>query len=108
MSDLRAASDAYPYNDLDELPAIEPEQITRDSIWVTRDKKRVAIKDMDDHHLLSAIRVLRGISPIGTTFSTTDERRRRWINAMANEAYLRKLEIDPLSDAEMLANAGHE
>lgn len=102
------ASDLNGWAGFDDPPEPEPEQITRDSIWVTRDKQHIAIKDMRDEHLLNTIRVLRGISPIGTTFSTTDERRRRWINAIANEAYLRKLEIDPLSDAEMLANAGHE
>ena len=74
------------------------EDITRDSIWTTKDRKKVAIKDMGDHHLLNTIRVLRGISPIGTTFSTTDPRRRRWINAMANEAYSRGLWLDSPSE----------
>jgi hypothetical protein len=74
--------------------------ITRDSIWLMRNGQRVAIKNMKDDHLLNTIRVLRRMSPIGTQFVTSDERRRRWVNAMANEAYLRRLTIDELQLSE--------
>lgn len=49
---------------------------------------------------MNTIRVLRNMSPIGTTFKTAPETRRRWINAMANEAYERGLQIDELTEKE--------
>lgn len=75
-------------------------EITRETVWRTKDGMRIAIMDMANSHLLNTIRVLRNMSPIGTTFKTTDERRRRWVNAMANEAYLRGLSLDTLQDGE--------
>jgi hypothetical protein len=84
-----------------ELEACEPrEEITRESIWTTKAGRRVKIADMDDRHLLNTIRVLRGMSPIGTRFTTTEVRRRQWVNAMANEAYDRELELDELTEEE--------
>ncbi len=74
--------------------------VTRDTLCKTRDGRYIAIKDMDDHHLLSTIRVLRRMSPIGTVFRTTSVKRRRWINAMANEAYSRGLSLDELDPSE--------
>lgn len=92
------------HNDLDELPELfdlqADESLTRDSVWTTRDGKRVAIRDMGDQHLLNTIRVLRAMSPVGTKFRTTPERRRQWVNAMANEAYARGLALDELTDGE--------
>lgn len=78
----------------------DPEPITRDSEWVTRDKKRVPICKMDDSHLLNTIRVLRGKSPVGTTWSGDSVRRREWLNAMANEAYARGLQIEEVDDKD--------
>ena len=66
----------------------------RDPIWVTRDGLRVPVSQMDDRHLLNTIRVLRGHSPIGTTFRCDDVTRRDWINVMANEAYKRGLLLE--------------
>lgn len=86
--------EAYGLLDGDE------ELITRDSIWTARNGQRIAIRDMTDSHLLNAIRVLRNMSPIGTTFKTTDVRRRMWVNAMANEAYARGLWLDELIEKE--------
>lgn len=60
----------------------------------------IAIKDMEDRHLLNAVRVLRNMSPIGTKFKTSDVSRRAWVNAMANEAYARGLQLDPLTEGE--------
>jgi hypothetical protein len=74
--------------------------IDRESLWCTRDGRPIPIKDMADSHLLNTIRVLRKMSPLGTTFKTTEERRRKWVNAMANEAYARELELDPLTENE--------
>lgn len=78
------------------------ELITRDSIWRTQDHHRVAIKDMDDKHLLNTIRVLRDMSPLKTKFRTSAVRRRNWINAMANEAYSRGLILDELQPTELV------
>lgn len=74
------------------------DEITRDTAWRTRDGRLVAIRDMTDQHLLNTIRVLRRRSPIGTAFKTSGVRRRRWINAMANEAYERGLSLDELGE----------
>lgn len=86
----------------------EPLEFTRDSQWRTKEGRFVRIRNMTDQHLLNTIRVLRDMSPIKTKFKTTPERRRRWLNVMANEAYERGLQIDPLTEEEMLANAKHE
>lgn len=75
-------------------------EITPDSLWRTQDGKLVAVRKMGDRHLLNTIRVLRDMSPIGTQVKLTAERRRRWLNVMANEAYERELEIDPLTEDE--------
>jgi len=75
-------------------------EITRDSVWRTKTGILIRIRDMDDQHLLNTIRVLRAMSPIGTTFKTTPERRRRWLNAMSNEAYSRELELDEWTQNE--------
>ena len=77
----------------------EPPEITRETEWRTREGRRVRIADMDDHHLLATIRVLRGKSPIGTTVTVDDVRRRDWINAMANEVY-RRLTLEEPDDAD--------
>lgn len=91
-------------NDLDEYPEIIPAKfdpsMNRESVWKTKDGQLIAIKDMHDSHLLNTIRVLRDRSPIGTKFTCTDVRRRSWVNAMANEAYLRGLTIDDLTEGE--------
>lgn len=86
---------------LEQEGLLDPEPITRDSEWVTRDKKRVRIYEMEDPHLLNTIRVLRGKSPVGTTLTFFDERlRREWLNAMANEAYARGLKIEEVDDED--------
>ena len=72
----------------------DPEPISRDSVWTTKDLKRIPIYRMTDDHLLNTIRVLRGKSPLGTTWSGDAVRRRDWLNAMANEAYARGLSIE--------------
>lgn len=93
------ASDLNGFAGMDDPPAPD-DLITRDTLWRTREGQLVAIKDMGDQHLLRTIRVLRQMSPIGTRFKTTPERRRHWVNAMANEAYRRHLELDPLEEKE--------
>lgn len=75
-------------------------EITRDTLWYPMRGEPVRIKDMHDKHLLATIRVLRGMSPIGTRFRTPDFRRRQWVNAMANEAYQRGLTLDELTSTE--------
>lgn len=77
-----------------------PDEITRETEWLTQDKRRIRICDMGNRHLLNTIRVLRNMSPIGTKFAGTDVRRRQWLNAMATEAYLRHLKIDELTPEE--------
>lgn len=74
--------------------------IDRESLWKTKDERRVAIKDMDDHHLLATIRVLRNMSPVKTRVKMDAVRRMQWSNAMANEAYARGLRIDETTDKE--------
>jgi hypothetical protein len=78
----------------------ESEEITRETFWRCQDGRYVPIKDMEDSHLLRTIRVLRGMSPIGTTFKTDSVRRRNWLNAMANEAYSRGLELDGIRESD--------
>lgn len=80
---------------------LEPDDsLNSDSIWTCKDGRRIPIGQMGNDHLLRTIRVLRGKSPIGTKFKTSPERRRKWLNAMANEAYERGLQIDPLTEEE--------
>ena len=68
--------------------------------WRTMDKRFVRICDMADSHLLNTIRVLRGLSPVGTRHSLRPARRMMWLNAMANEAYDRGLTLDPIREGE--------
>jgi len=75
-------------------------EVTRESKWREMGGRLIRICDMDDHHLLCAIRVLRNMSPIGTKWHGIPSRRRMWLNAMANEAYARGLELDPLTETE--------
>lgn len=81
---------------------IELAELTPDRIWTTREGKKIPVSQMSDSHLLNTIRMLRGMSPIGTVFRTTPERRRDWINCLANEAYARGLELDPLKEGELV------
>lgn len=74
------------------LAEISEPLFTRESVWTTRDGKRIAIKDMEDSHLVNTIRVLKGESPIGTRFNTDPVTRRQLLNVMCNEAYRRGLE----------------
>lgn len=70
-------------------------QVTRESIWTTATGRRVAIKDMEDSHLLNIIRCFRDMSPHGTRVAPTDPAmRRHWVNALANEAYRRGLTLE--------------
>lgn len=71
------------------LKADLPDPSVENPVWRTKDGVDVAVSEMGDSHLLNTIRVLRGISPIGTLFSTTLARRRRWVDVRANEAYFR-------------------
>lgn len=88
---------------LNDFDVIEIEEgFNGDTYWRTQDGKYVRIKDMSDSHLLNTLRVLRAMSPIGTQFKTTSERRRRWVNAIANEVYKRGLQIDPLVEGELV------
>lgn len=80
--------------------------ITRETQWRTQIGTRIRICDMTDSHLLRTIRVLRSMSPIGTKFNTTPERRRAWLNAMANEAYERGLHIDEITEQELAHGLG--
>lgn len=76
-------------------------EITRESKWRTQTGEIIRICDMADSHLLNAIRCLRLISPKGTKVSmSSSQQRRRYLNAMANEAYARGLELDPLTENE--------
>lgn len=78
----------------------DPEPITRDSVWVTKDRQHVPISEMTNSHLLNTIRVLRGKSPSGTTWSGDAVHRRGWLNAMANEAYSRGLSIEEVDEKD--------
>lgn len=62
-------------------------------MWITRDGDHIQIKHMDDGHLLNTIRMLEGYSPHGTNIKMSPEWRRRFINAMCNEAYRRGLSL---------------
>ncbi len=77
------------------------DEVTRDSIWRTKDGQLVAVKDMKDSHLFNLIRCFRGMSPLGTRVVTkTEARRHDWLNALANEAYARGLQLDDLTETE--------
>ena len=82
------------------INGVSDDQITSTTEWTCADQRRVRICDMTDQHLLNTIRVLRRMSPLGTIFRTTPERRRQWVNAMANEAYARGLTLDALQEHE--------
>lgn len=76
-------------------------EITRESIWRCADGHLVAVKDMTDSHLLNIIRCFRQMSPHGTQVAPRrGPGRHKWLNALANEAYARGLELDPLTDGE--------
>jgi hypothetical protein len=80
--------------------AYDPEPITRDSVWITKEKRHIPIREMDDHHLLNTIRVLRGKSPIGTRLVIDAVHRCEWLNAMANEAYSRGLSVEEVDEKD--------
>jgi hypothetical protein len=84
------------YREIEEraFDELEEEPLSSDSIWTTKERQRIPIYKMGDSHLLNTIRVLRGKSPIGTTWSGDNVRRREWLNVMANEAYSRGLSIE--------------
>jgi len=46
---------------------------------------------MTDSHLVSTIRMLCGLSPIGTVYRTSNRRRWMWVMALTREAYRRGL-----------------
>lgn len=84
-----------------ELFEPRPNEITRESIWTTATGKRIAVKDLEDSHLLNIIRCFRAMSPHGTKVAPTNKARRRaWVNALANEAYARGLSLDELTEKE--------
>lgn len=84
-----------------EMSQPRVDDVTRDSIWRTKDGRLVAIKDMQDSHLLNVIRCFRDMSPHGTKVVAGDAaRRRQWVNALANEAYRRGLSLDELTEKE--------
>lgn len=85
---------------IDNAGQEDREPIDQDSVWVTREKQHIPIYKMTDHHLLSTIRVLRGKSPLGTTWKGDNVRRRGWLNAMANEAYSRGLTIEDVDEKD--------
>ena len=68
--------------------------LSRESPWRCKDGAVVFVKDMTDGHLLNTIRVLQGKSPHGTTYKTTEERRKEWTQVMCNEAYRRGLSVE--------------
>ena len=73
--------------------------ITRDTLWCTATGRILAIKDMEDSHLLNCIRCFRGKSPEGTRVTPTDPVvRMEYLNVMANEAYRRGLALDPVDE----------
>jgi hypothetical protein len=76
-------------------------ELTRDTLWRTREGQILRIRDMEDSHVLNIIRCLRNMSPHGTRVNAGDPKRRReWLNFLANEAYARGLELDPLTEDE--------
>jgi hypothetical protein len=59
---------------------------TRESLWRTMDGRVLAVKDMEDSHILNIIRCIRGMSPEGTKVNCGGPtRRREWLNMLANE-----------------------
>lgn len=59
--------------------------------WTTQDGRTYRISAMTDSHLYNTIRMLCGLSPLGTQFRTTNRRRWMWILAMTREAHRRGL-----------------
>ena len=95
----------YPYSDLNGQAGFDDpvpvDAITRDTLWRTMDGRIVAVRDMDDQHILNIIRCLRNMSPQGTRVNAgPPSKRREWLNVLANEAYSRGLSLDPLTENE--------
>jgi len=55
------------------------------TVWRTKDGRLVPLVEMTADHLRRAIQVLRGKSPLGTTFRTSADRRVAWVQAMVDE-----------------------
>jgi hypothetical protein len=53
--------------------------LSGETIWTTRDKQRIPVREMKTSHIENCIAVLKGESPIGTTYRCDDITRRNWI-----------------------------
>lgn len=76
--------------DLEPLLAFE-RALSGDVIWTTRERERIAVKNMESSHILNVIRMLKGESPRGTTYRCDDLTRANWIEIMSIEAEKRGL-----------------
>jgi len=75
--------------------------LTSDLIWRTAQGKRIAVRDLENDHLLNIIKCFRNKSPHGTQVWPSDSvRRREWLNLLANEAYSRGLSLEEVDEKD--------
>jgi len=67
------------------------DNLSRELVWKTQDGRDYKLSEMTDSHLYNTVRMLCGLSPLGTQFRTTNRRRWMWILAMTREAHRRGL-----------------
>lgn len=55
------------------------------TVWRTQDNRRIPVREMTADHLRRTIQVLRGRSPLGTTWRGRVISRVEWVKAMRDE-----------------------
>lgn len=68
------------------------------TVWRTKDGREIPLTEMETSHLRKTIQVLRGKSPVGTTYRTSAVRRIGWVQAMAAELIRRGESLPAVRD----------
>lgn len=64
---------------------MKPRKSDNYTVWRTKDGREIPLIEMEASHLRRTIHVLRGKSPVGTTYRVSAARRIEWVKAMAAE-----------------------